>query len=114
MEYWYITGTGSGLGKAIAETALHETTRFVYGISRHATIQHKNYHHTIADFTDTIILQQFSFTQHPDADKLILINNAGMLGEVKHCGDMSDKNINWFYNGHIYVGRYFMRILIKR
>ena len=48
-ELWYITGTSSGLGKAIAEKVLQRDGALVFGYARRNTIQHPRYHHHFID-----------------------------------------------------------------
>ena len=49
-ELWYITGTSSGLGKAIAEKVLQRDGALVFGYARRNTIQHPRYHHHFIRF----------------------------------------------------------------
>lgn len=44
MNYFNVTGTSHGIGKAIAEKLLHDETNVIIGISKHQTINHERYH----------------------------------------------------------------------
>lgn len=93
MIVFYITGTSSGIGKALAEEALKIEGSIVYGISRSCTIGHPNYIHTNIDLSKTEDLLSLNFVKHEDAYKVVLINNAGTIGEVKPVGKLADEKI---------------------
>ena len=112
MQYWYITGTGSGLGKSIAEKAI-ASGYTVTGISRHSAIQHKNYIHFTADLSDPEQAAAFQFSDHPDAEKIVLINNAGTLTEVKYTGELKNESIIAGYHLNIIAPHLLMNQFIK-
>ena len=49
-NHYYITGSSSGIGKALAEELLTDPNNVVHGISRSETISHERYRHTTVDF----------------------------------------------------------------
>lgn len=98
MKYYYITGTSRGIGKAITEELLSRENNFVYGISRNNAIEHNNYQHISLDLNDLEKVQEFSFGDHPDAEKIVLINNAGILGQVTPVGNLYKEKIINSYN----------------
>jgi len=85
MKQYFITGTSSGVGKALAEQLIpdHKVT----GISRNVFFSHRNYTHIKMDLSETNSVLAFQFSLDENADEYILINNAGMLGELKRTGD---------------------------
>ncbi|MBK8487606.1 MAG: SDR family NAD(P)-dependent oxidoreductase [Bacteroidetes bacterium] len=95
MQYWFITGSSKGLGKALSELLLKENNNVVYGISRTNTIEHPNFHFLKTDLSDT---QQLILFQFPDLiipeklnpELIVLINNAATLGDVKYTGDLEN------------------------
>jgi len=91
MNYYYITGTGSGLGKAIAEKLLENNDNIVFGLSRKKTVNHPNYHHFTVDLNEN--LKTFNFPEHSDALSINLINNAGILGPVKPVGKIDHQDL---------------------
>ena len=98
MKYYYITGTSRGIGKALAEELLGKENTFVYGISRNNTIEHKNYQHISLDLNDLERVKEFTFGDHPDEEKIVLINNAGILGHVTQVGNLYKEKIIDSYN----------------
>lgn len=101
MQYFFITGTSRGIGKALAERILQEEDTFVFGFSRHADIQHEHYRHQNVDLSDIEHLKQEVtgfFSDLSDAERIVLINNAGTLGDVKHFGEIADDQIQFLFN----------------
>ncbi len=88
MNYFYITGTSRGIGKAIAERLLQNPDNMVYGISRTSSISHPNYKHIEADLSQPESIAKIEFSAHPEAENIGLINNAGMLGPVTQIGNL--------------------------
>lgn len=93
MIIFYITGTSSGIGKTLAEQALQIEGSIVYGFSRSCSIEHPNYIHTTIDLSRIEDVVNLNFIKHTNAYKVVLINNAGILGEVKPIGRLSDSSI---------------------
>lgn len=93
MNYYYITGTSRGLGKAFAEHLLKDPTNRVIGISRQKSIEHPNYRHFYLDLTDVNSIADFKFELHANAKKVYLINNAGVLGFIKPVGKLDAATI---------------------
>lgn len=92
MKYAWITGTSSGLGKAFAEQLL-KAGWTVTGISRSCTIEHPAYRHIALDLSAPGAPQQINFTTEQPAEELLLINNAGTLGDIAWLGNASDISI---------------------
>jgi benzil reductase ((S)-benzoin forming) len=93
MNYYYITGTSRGIGKSLAENLLKDKNNFVTGISRSHTITNPNYKHNFLDLSNTEELEKFSFPEHKDAGRIVLVNNAGHLGGLKRAGNQNNKTI---------------------
>ncbi len=93
MNYYFVTGSSKGLGKAIAELLLQNENNFVFGFSRSTTINHQRYYHKHIDFANLEMVQKMKFPELKDAEKLVLINNAGVLSKVKHLGNLDSQNI---------------------
>jgi benzil reductase ((S)-benzoin forming) len=87
MNYYYITGTSRGIGKSLAENLLKDKNNFVTGISRTNSITHPNYRHVMLDLSKTKKTAQFEFLNHADAERIVLVNNAGHIGGIKRAGN---------------------------
>ncbi len=98
MITFYITGTSSGIGKALAEQALQIEDSMVYGFSRSCSIEHPNYKHTAIDLSNTQEVLNTNFEKHSDAYKIVLINNAGIIGDVKPIGELNNESIVKVFN----------------
>ncbi|MCU0432091.1 MAG: SDR family NAD(P)-dependent oxidoreductase [Bacteroidia bacterium] len=83
MRHAYITGTGSGIGRAVAVRLLEEGWK-VTGLSRSAGPVHERYTHITIDLSDEAAVMHFVFPPLPDATRIVLVNNAGMLGHIAH------------------------------
>jgi benzil reductase ((S)-benzoin forming) len=93
MNYYYITGTGNGIGKALALLLLENENNYVIGLSRNNAIKHAHFEFIRIDLSDFSQLESFQFIDINDADKISLINNAGLIGEIKHIGNLDNKLI---------------------
>ena len=87
----YITGTSSGIGKALAELMLKNDHKVV-GLSRNQTIRHPNYHQVTIDLSDINQTNAFNFSFDPD-EEVILVNNAGTIGPIKPVGQQKSNDI---------------------
>jgi benzil reductase ((S)-benzoin forming) len=97
MNQFYITGTSTGIGHAIAEIILRDDENRITGVARRKTIDHERYWHIEADLSQSAELHKVVFGQHNDAKKLVLINNAGALGQVDYMGNLNDETIRKAY-----------------
>ena len=75
-----ITGTGSGIGKALAELLLDKNYKVV-GYSRTNQIIHTNFTFTKIDLSDLVATERLVF---PEANKsdVLLVNNAATIGTI--------------------------------
>jgi benzil reductase ((S)-benzoin forming) len=97
MDYFFITGTSKGLGRAVGELLL-ELGYVVYGLSRSSTIIHKNYTHITIDLNDLKSVESYKFPKIENAERIILINNAGIIGDIKRIGKIDVEQIISTYN----------------
>jgi benzil reductase ((S)-benzoin forming) len=104
MIYYFITGTSKGIGKALTKTVLEAENTFVYGISRNVTVQHPRYHHQPLDLSDITALRNNLFKlfpELPDAEKVVLVNNAGVVGEIGYVGSVPTDNFEFVFNVNV-------------
>ncbi len=93
MNYYFITGTGKGLGYALANRLLEDDTNRIVGISRTNLIRHSNFRHVSVDLGKTEMLESLIpalFTELINPEKIVLVNNAGTLGEVNYVGRLDN------------------------
>ena len=64
MNLIYLTGSSSGLGKALAELLLEDKNNHVVGIARRETIHHERYTHYALDLKEVINKNIFQKPSH--------------------------------------------------
>ena len=86
-----ITGTGSGIGKALAELLLNKNHKVV-GYSRTNQIIHTNFTFTKIDLSDLVATERLVF---PEANKsdVLLVNNAATIGAIVPFNKKKSKDI---------------------
>ena len=90
MNYYFITGASQGIGRALVEKALEDNTARVVGFSRSSGVSHPHYTHTKIDLADVPTLMAQTDALLPsleEAERIVLINNAGTLGDIKYLGE---------------------------
>lgn len=83
MNYFFVTGDSSGIGKALKEHILQYSNNFVYGISRSPRENRENYRPLNIDLASSQQLESFNFPVLENAEKIILVNNAGQIGSIQ-------------------------------
>ena len=116
MIYYFITGTSKGIGKALAETVLHQENTYVYGYSRNIAIVHSRYHHQQLDLSDSTALRNnlhkvFPVLKNPE--KIVLVNNAGILGEVAYVGSQTTDNFEFVFDVNVIAPAMLMNNFIS-
>lgn len=84
----FITGVSRGFGKAIAELYLSKGEK-VTGIGRSSRIENENFSFIPCDLSDLEAIQTINFDQImlASSEPVTLINNAGIIGEIKRLSD---------------------------
>lgn len=98
MNYFFITGTSRGIGKALAELILKNPENQVTGLSRSCVLSHERYTHIEIDLSDPKQVNAWKFPEITDAEKIVLVNNAGAVGTVRYAGRMEENSIERVYN----------------
>ncbi|GIV35181.1 MAG: short-chain dehydrogenase [Chitinophagales bacterium] len=93
MEYYFITGSSRGIGKALVTALLEKKGVHITGISRNNTLVHSAYNHVSMDLADVESVAAYRFPEYTDATRLVLVNNAATLEEVKHLGHLAPQTI---------------------
>lgn len=117
MYYYFITGTSRGLGKAICQKILAQGNAKVIGIGRKSSIINPNYHHVHIDLSKISDLEKqlvSIFTRLIEPEKIVLINNSGALGEVKHIGNTSADHIIGVLNLNLLAPAILINSFIKK
>jgi benzil reductase ((S)-benzoin forming) len=96
MKKFFITGTSSGIGMALAQKALADG-HLVVGFSRRKKIEHHNYKHVKIDLADLDQYVNINFEISSGVTELVLINNAGTLGDVKPVRRLDPAKIDHAY-----------------
>lgn len=113
MIQLFITGTSSGIGHELALAAL-DAGHKVLGISRRKNISHPNYHHLNYDLADYHNYHLINFNINKSAEKLVLINNAGWLGEVKPIDQIKPQNIERAYQINLVAPSILSKLFIEQ
>ena len=95
-----ITGTGSGIGKALAELLLSENY-LIFGYSRTNQIENKNFTFTKIDLSDMEAVQKLQFPNVNVASDVLLVNNAATIGSILPIDKKTDEEILREYNLNI-------------
>ncbi|HDP74286.1 MAG TPA: SDR family NAD(P)-dependent oxidoreductase [Bacteroidales bacterium] len=93
MNYFYITGTSSGIGLALTYQLLSNDSNYVVGYSRRNVVSHHRYKHIQIDFSQQGAAREVEIPLFPNAKHVVLINNAGILGDVKPIGKIANEQL---------------------
>ena len=92
---FFITGTSSGIGEGLVKALLKNSDYKVYGFSRSSvSFESEHYFHQKIDLSKQENLIYFSFPKLDEKyDKLVLINNAGLLAPINYVGRQDNQQI---------------------
>jgi benzil reductase ((S)-benzoin forming) len=113
MNLIYITGTSAGIGEALTNELLKNPDNKIIGIARSQTVKHNNYIHFKTDLSDLSQVKAFKFKVPPGVKKLVLVNNAGALGDLNHLGNLSADMIRDIMNINLLAPAMLMNEFIK-
>jgi len=112
---YIITGASKGIGKGLAEKALERGSE-VWGISRSHSIENENYKALTYDLSDiTNLLQTLPqlFSEAKNFDGVVLINNAGTLGDIEHLGNIENDSISHLFDLNVSAPLLLMNQFMK-
>lgn len=113
MDYYFITGSSKGLGRSLTELLLNDENNFIYGISRTNNINHEQFQHIQIDLTDLDAVKQFQFPELKNATSITLVNNAGIVGDIKYLGNLDCDKIISTYNLNLITPTLLINQLLK-
>ncbi|RIJ36994.1 SDR family NAD(P)-dependent oxidoreductase [Pontibacter oryzae] len=117
MNIYIITGASKGIGKALAEELLEDDNNRVVGVSRTCNIKHPNYRHQPLDFSDIEAVEHNLhkvFLPYPDAERLVLVNNAGVLGDIGYVGEnMPNERFEFVFDVNVIVPAMLMNTFLQ-
>ena len=106
----YITGCSRGIGAALVDLLLDLDYQII-GIARSNVVERPNFKFIKLDLNDLEAVQQFNFSQN--ASEVLLINNAGIIGEISPVGQISDQSIQQVINVNTIAPQILMNKFIK-
>jgi benzil reductase ((S)-benzoin forming) len=114
MNYFFITGSSKGLGKSLTQLLLKDENNAVFGLARSSSIDHERYVHTTIDLSQLNDATSYNFPTIENAEKIVLVNNAGMVGDVKHIGKIDNQQIIDCYNLNLIAPAILMNNFISK
>ncbi len=113
MNYLFITGSSKGLGKAITQEALSINDYKVIGLSRSNTLEHSSFEFHYLDLENIDSVMNYEFQKIEESDHIVLINNAGILGEIDKVGNMEDQHFKSVFNTNLIAPSILINKFIK-
>ena len=116
MRKFFVTGSSKGIGRAITELLLQEPDAEVTGISRTNTLISNRFTHVPIDLEDVVKLPGIVdeiFADHSGFEKVVLINNAGYLGDIKYLGDIDHQEFIKVMNVNVTAPAILMNSFIR-
>ncbi|MEX2513734.1 MAG: SDR family NAD(P)-dependent oxidoreductase [Cyclobacteriaceae bacterium] len=116
LSLYIITGASKGLGKALVDNILNQDNHHqVIGISRSPLESSRNFKHYAIDLSDTKKLIALLGEIFPQADyqRVVLINNAGWIGEIAHTGYLDPDSIRKIHEVNVIAPAILMNAFMK-
>lgn len=114
MNYYFITGTSSGIGQALATQLLKQENNSVYGIARRQNILDENYIPVPLNLANLDEINGFNFPDIKNADRIALINNAGQIGDIKPLGKSNNQSISDLFTVNVTAVAILMNKFIEK
>ena len=107
----YITGSSKGIGRALTDLLLSQDY-FVVGLSRSNSIEHPNFKYQQMDMADLQAVKDFEF--EIVGSEVLLVNNAGLIGEIGAVGSIENSGIENVINVNTIAPQILTNSFIKR
>lgn len=113
---YIITGCSKGLGKALVDQLVVSEQNLVVGISRSKMEEMDNFRHFPIDLADSDVLtgQLESVFPKGDFQDVVLINNAGWIGEIAPLGKLDPVGIQKVQAINVIAPALLMNEFVKR
>ena len=103
---YIVTGVSRGLGKAIVEELLKKNEK-VIGLGRSHGFSHPNFLFMECDLAHPESIEKLDFPEFNE--KIVLINNAGIIGEIKRLSDQITNDLQTVLNINVTSPIYLMK-----
>lgn len=107
----YVTGSSKGIGRALMERLVKEGYK-VIGLSRSNEISLANFEFVALDLSDISKVTKFEFLE--GADEVLLVNNAGLVGDINRVGSVENKEIQQVMNVNTIAPQILCNNFVKR
>jgi benzil reductase ((S)-benzoin forming) len=117
MNYFLVTGSSKGFGRAVVNELLKNENNFVFGISRSELNDEKNYRHinfNLENLTAIVSCVEEIFTSIDIPNSIFLINNAGVIEPISLVGSASSLEIISHFNVNSLAPIIFTSEFLKR
>ncbi|HSJ68293.1 MAG TPA: SDR family NAD(P)-dependent oxidoreductase [Anditalea sp.] len=114
---YIITGSSKGLGKGLVHSLLKNDQNRIMGISRSGLgLMLDNYIDLLIDLSDTdaLVDQLENIFPYEDYERIVLINNAGWIGEIGPLGRLDPKGIADLHAINVVAPAVLMNAYIQR
>ncbi len=91
---FFITGTSSGIGKGLVNELLKNEENQIFGYARSkVSFNNGRYTHQTIDLAQKENLLNFTFPEVENFDRVVLINNAGLLNPIQYIGRQDNNEL---------------------
>lgn len=113
---YIITGTSKGLGRALVEELLADGKSEVIGVSRTDEKSNERFTAVQADLADIdgLVKCLDSLMPRGNYERVVLINNAGWIGQIAHLGTLDPKGIQQIHAVNTVAPTVLMNAFVER
>jgi benzil reductase ((S)-benzoin forming) len=93
---YIITGSSKGIGESLVDLLLQQADSEVFGISRSKVVKdNPKYKHLELDLgqIEELMKKVGEIFPSKQYERIVLVNNAGWIGEIDHFGNLADQSI---------------------